>query len=196
MVRSMHGAAAVLRLSVSNAHAAGRQYSCTSASAAGLLTVHHAPSHVQEDAAVGPRHAGLWRGQLPILGSAGAGSCQPQRVACSEPVVLLPVVCVYVPFADAVSRSGSAMHPSPCSLGGVPFPLQYLPLGDTAVLTFLTPVFVAAAAPVVLKERAGKGVALAMPLCVAGKAGWGVERGSSCGTDLASAMLCLKLREV
>lgn len=46
--------------------------------------------------------------------------------------------------------------------------VQYLPLGDTAVLTFLAPVFVAAAAPLVLGERAGKGVALAMPLCVAG----------------------------
>lgn len=47
--------------------------------------------------------------------------------------------------------------------------LQYLPLGDTAVLTFLAPVLVAAGAPLVLGERAGKGVALAMPLCVAGK---------------------------
>lgn len=69
-------------------------------------------------------------------------------------------------LAEQLSQAGVARRPifplcSTC--------LQYLPLGDTAVLTFLAPVFVAAAAPLVLGERAGKGVALAMPLCVAGK---------------------------
>ena len=46
--------------------------------------------------------------------------------------------------------------------------VQLLPLGDTAVLTFLMPLFVAVGAPVVLGERAGRGVLLALPLCVAG----------------------------
>ncbi len=46
--------------------------------------------------------------------------------------------------------------------------MQYLPLADVATITFLAPVFVAAAAPLLLGERAGRGVALAMPLCVVG----------------------------
>ena len=46
--------------------------------------------------------------------------------------------------------------------------VQLLPLGDTAVLTFLMPLFVAIGAPLVLGERAGRGVLLALPLCVAG----------------------------
>ena len=56
----------------------------------------------------------------------------------------------------------SAEHPSPRMC------LQLLSLGDAAVLTFLAPVFVAAAAPLVLGERASKGVLLALPLCAAG----------------------------
>ena len=54
------------------------------------------------------------------------------------------------------------------------------------MLTFLAPVFVAAAAPLVLGERAGRGVALAMPLCVAGKAGSGGKR---------AARLVMRLRK-
>ncbi|KAL4425097.1 hypothetical protein ABPG77_010411 [Micractinium sp. CCAP 211/92] len=46
--------------------------------------------------------------------------------------------------------------------------VQYLPLADVATITFLAPMFVAAAAPLLLGERAGRGVALAMPLCVVG----------------------------
>ncbi|PRW58707.1 multidrug transporter isoform A [Chlorella sorokiniana] len=87
--------------------------------------------------------------------------------------------------------------------------VQYLPLGDTAVLTFLAPVFVAAAAPLVLGERAGKGVALAMPLCVAGVVlvaqpeflfGAGVQALSAVGVTIgigqavfsAAAKLCIR----
>lgn len=46
--------------------------------------------------------------------------------------------------------------------------VQLLPLADVAVLTFMAPVFVAAVAPLVLGERASRGVALAMPLCIGG----------------------------
>ncbi|KAL4431067.1 hypothetical protein ABPG75_006323 [Micractinium tetrahymenae] len=46
--------------------------------------------------------------------------------------------------------------------------VQYLPLADVATITFLAPVFVAAAAPLLLGERAGRGVALGMPLCLLG----------------------------
>lgn len=46
--------------------------------------------------------------------------------------------------------------------------VQYLPLADVATITFLAPVFVAAAAPPLLGERAGRGVALAMPLSLLG----------------------------
>lgn len=46
--------------------------------------------------------------------------------------------------------------------------VQLLPLADAAVLGLLTPVFVAAGAPLALGERAGCGVALALPLSLAG----------------------------
>ena len=46
--------------------------------------------------------------------------------------------------------------------------VQLLPMTDVAALSFLAPVLVAAAAPLVLGERAGRGVLLALPLCVAG----------------------------
>src|SRR5262249_11474912 len=41
-------------------------------------------------------------------------------------------------------------------------------LGDAATLTDLTPVFVALLAPLVLRERVGKRVALGLPLCFVG----------------------------
>jgi drug/metabolite transporter (DMT)-like permease len=46
--------------------------------------------------------------------------------------------------------------------------VQLLPMTDVAALSFLAPVLVAAAAPLVLGELAGRGVLLALPLCVAG----------------------------
>ena len=46
--------------------------------------------------------------------------------------------------------------------------VQLLPMTDVAALSFLAPVLVAAAAPLVLGERAGRGVLLALPLRVVG----------------------------
>lgn len=46
--------------------------------------------------------------------------------------------------------------------------VQYLPLGDTAVLMFLAPLFVAAASPLLLKELPSRGVWVALPLSVVG----------------------------
>lgn len=46
--------------------------------------------------------------------------------------------------------------------------MQLLPVTDALVLGLLSPILVAAASPLVLGEPAGRGVALALPLCVVG----------------------------
>lgn len=46
--------------------------------------------------------------------------------------------------------------------------MQLLPVTDALVLGLLSPILVAAASPLVLGEQAGRGVALALPLCVVG----------------------------
>ncbi|KAL4431066.1 hypothetical protein ABPG75_006322 [Micractinium tetrahymenae] len=55
-------------------------------------------------------------------------------------------------------------------ISGLYFTVQLLPVTDALVLGLLSPVLVAAASPLVLGEPAGRGVLLALPLCVVGVA--------------------------
>ncbi|PSC73933.1 Solute carrier family 35 member G1 isoform A [Micractinium conductrix] len=56
------------------------------------------------------------------------------------------------------------------SISALYYAVQLLPLADVATIAFLAPVLVAAAAPLALGERTGRGVAAALVLCVIGVA--------------------------